>query len=60
MVMVGLLVTFLGFVVAVASLGLTSGVAGRMVLVLLGVAVSLFGVMGMVNRAFLQHAIWKK
>jgi hypothetical protein len=60
MVMSGLLVTFLGFAVSLASLGVTSSTAGRMGLVLLGVAVSLFGIMGMVNRAYLQHAIWKK
>jgi hypothetical protein len=60
MVLVGLLVTFLGFAVAVASLGLSAGVAGRLVLTLFGIAVSLFGIMGIVNRAYLRHAIWKK
>ena len=60
MAFAGLVVTFLGFVVAVASLGLSSSTGARMGLVLVGIAVSLIGIMGVLNRAYLQHAIWKK
>ena len=42
------------------SLGATSSVGGRMVMVLVGIAVSLVGIMGVLNRAFLSKAIWKK
>ena len=59
MILVGILVTLLGFVIIVLSLALGS-VGGRLAMVLLGLAVSLFGIMGVLNRAFLKNAIWKK
>ena len=59
MVPIGFLVTLLGFAVAVSGLGLTASLGGRLSLVLLGIAVSLFGIVGCVNRAYLRHAIWK-
>ena len=52
--------TFLGFIIAVLSLGLTASVSGRMVLVLIGLAVSLTGIIGVLNRAFLKNAIWRR
>ena len=60
MVVVGLFVTFLGFVISVASLGVASAVSGRLIMTLLGIGVSLFGIMGVLNPAYLKHAIWKK
>lgn len=60
MVFIGILVTFLGFVISLLGLGLTSGVGTRMVAALLGIAVSLFGIIGLINKAYLQNAIWKK
>ena len=60
MILIGLLVTFLGFVISVLSLALTSSVGGRLVIVLLGIAVSLFGIMGLLNKHYLKNAIWKK
>ena len=60
MILIGLLVTFLGFVISVLSLALTSSVGGRLVIVLLGIAVSLFGIMGLLNKHYLKTAIWKK
>ena len=60
MLVVGIFVTFLGFAISVASLGVASGVGGRLIMVLLGIAVSLFGIMGVLNSYFLKNAIWKK
>jgi len=60
MILIGLLVTFLGFVISVLSLTLASSVGGRLVLVLLGLAVSLFGIIGVLNKHYLKNAIWKK
>jgi len=60
MIIVGLVVTLLGFLISVGSLGAMSSVGGRMVMVLVGIAVSLVGIMGVLNRAFLSKAIWKK
>jgi hypothetical protein len=60
MVIAGLLVTLLGFVISVASLGIASGVGGRLIITLLGMAVSLFGIIGLLNPAYMKNAIWKK
>ena len=60
MIAAGIIVTLLGFLISVFSLGATSSVGGRMVMVLVGIAVSLVGIMGVLNRAFLSKAIWKK
>ena len=60
MVALGLVVTLLGFLLSVASLGMASSVNARMIIVLAGIAVSLFGIIGLINPAFLKNAIWKK
>jgi len=56
----GLIVTFLGFVIAVLGLGMTSSVNGRMIMALVGIAVSLFGIMGLIVTAYNKNAIWRK
>jgi hypothetical protein len=54
----GVLVAFLGFVISFSSLALGStGV--RSALIVLGLAVSIFGIVGILNPAHLKHAIWK-
>ncbi len=60
MILIGILVTFLGFVLAVASVAIASGVGVRLGIVLLGLAVSLFGIMRILNPIFLKSAIWRK
>lgn len=60
MAFVGLGITLLGFVIAVASLGVTPSVGGRMAMVLAGTLVSLFGIIGVLNPAHVKKAIWKK
>ena len=60
MALAGVVVTFLGFLISVMSLGMTSSVGGRMVMVLVGLAVCFIGIIGMINRAFLKNAIWRK
>ena len=60
MMIAGIAVTLLGFLISVASLGAMSSVSGRMVMVLVGIAVSLGGIIGVLNRAFLSKAIWRK
>ena len=57
---IGILVTFLGFAIAVMSLGMTSGVNGRMIMVLVGIAVSLFGIMGLIIPSYNKTAIWRR
>ena len=60
MILVGILLTLLGFAISVLSLAVTSSVGGRLAMVLVGLAVSLFGIMGVLNKAYLKNAIWKK
>jgi len=57
---VGILVTFLGFVIAVLSLGMAQSVGARLVMVLIGIVVSLFGIIGIINPAFQKKAPWRK
>ncbi len=60
MVAAGILVTLLGFVISVLSLAMTPSVGGRMAIVLIGLAMSLTGIIGIINRAFMKNAIWRK
>jgi len=60
MILLGLLITLLGFVISFLSLGITTSVNGRMVMVLIGIAVSFTGIIGVMNRAYLKNALWRK
>ena len=60
MVIAGIAVTLAGFACCLLSLGLTSSTAGRLSLVLLGIALSCLGILGMINSAYLKRAIWKE
>jgi len=57
---VGLAVTFLGFVIAFVSLGVTDSTGVRMVMVLAGIVVCLFGIMGVITPAYQKTWIWKR
>ena len=60
MALAGIVVTFVGFLIAAASVGVMSGAGGRLVMVLIGIAVSLFGILGMINPAYQKTAVWKR
>ena len=60
MALAGLIVTLLGFLISVASLGMGSSTGMRMGMTLVGLAVSLGGIFGMINPAFQKNANWKK
>ena len=60
MILLGLLLAIAGFVLSVLSLGLTSSVGVRLVMVLAGLAISLTGIIGVMNRGFLKTAIWRR
>ncbi len=60
MVFVGIVITFLGFLLAMLSPGLTSSTSGRLIFSLAGIAISLGGIIGVINPAYLKNAIWKK
>ena len=60
MIAAGIVITFLGFLISLLSLSLTTSVTGRLVIVLVGIAVSLIGIVGVLNRGFVKKAIWSK
>ena len=60
MAFAGLAITLLGWIIAVASLGVSSSGAVRLSMVGVGILVSLFGIMGVLNPAYMKNAIWKK
>lgn len=60
MVIAGLFVTLLGFLISVMSLGMTTSVEMRLGMILVGIVVSLFGILGLINTAYNKNAIWKK
>jgi hypothetical protein len=60
MALVGLLVTFGGFVLAAASVGISTSTGVRLGLVIVAIAISLFGIMGMINPAYAKDAVWKR
>jgi hypothetical protein len=60
MALAGLAVTLVGWLIAVGSLGLASGTGVRLGIVLVGILVSLGGIMGLINPAYQKDAIWKK
>jgi len=60
MVWAGLAITIIGFLISALSVGITSSVGGRMTLALIGLALCLTGIIGVINRAYLKNAIWKR
>ena len=60
MTIAGLVITIVGFLIAVLSVGMTTNNSMRLIIVLVGIAVSLTGILGVLNRACLSKAIWRK
>ena len=60
MVAVGLLIMLAGFLLSLLSLSLASSVGVRMALVLAGIAITFFGLIGVLNRSYLKNALWKR
>lgn len=60
MKLVGLACALGGWAVAVAGLFLTSSTVGRTLIACAGIAISLYGSLGVLNGYYLERAIWKK
>ena len=60
MALAGIIITLLGFLISVFSLSATSSTPGRLVIVLIGLAVILVGIIGVLNQAYMKNAIWRK
>jgi hypothetical protein len=57
--LVGLLLTVVGWLIPVIGLTLTQSVSARFVLAVVGIGISLIGILGVLNKAHLKNAIWK-
>ena len=60
MKLTGILCVLGGWAVAVGGLFLTSSTAGRTLIACAGIAISLYGSLGILNGYFLERAIWKR
>jgi hypothetical protein len=60
MAFVGLVLCVGGFALSVGGLALTASVAGRMIIAMIGIAISLAGIIGFVNRAYQKNAVWRR
>jgi hypothetical protein len=58
--LVGLIVTFVGFLLAATSVGITSSTTGRLGIVIVGIMITLVGILGVINPAYQKNAVWKK
>jgi hypothetical protein len=58
--LVGLAITFFGFLVAAGSVALSSNNSVRLGIVLAGIVISLIGIIGVINPAYQKNAVWKK
>ena len=60
MAIAGLLVTMLGFIISLLSLIMAESAGARLAIVLAGLAVSLIGIFGLLNPAYVKNAIWRQ
>lgn len=60
MTLAGVVVTLLGFLIAVFSLSISQNVNVRLVIVIVGILVSLGGIIGLINPAAMKNAVWRK
>ena len=56
----GILIILAGWVIAVSGLFIAAGNVGRALFACVGIAVSLFGILGVLNRYYLARAIWNR
>ena len=60
MKLVGILLALAGWLIPVVALTITQSLAARFALAVLGIIISLVGILVVLNKAHLEHAIWKK
>ena len=59
MKIVGLLMALAGWLIPILALPLTQSLTTRYILAVLGLAISLIGILGLLNKAHLKNALWK-
>ena len=60
MKLVGILLALAGWLLPVVALTITQSLMARFVLAVLGIIISLVGILVVLNKTHLEHAIWKK
>jgi len=55
----GLLLAVVGWLIPVVGLTLTQSLSARFIMVVIGIGISLFGILGVLNKAHMKNAIWK-
>jgi hypothetical protein len=60
MKLVGILLALVGWLLPVLALGWTSSNGARIVFCLVGIGITLTGILGVLNGAHQKEAIWKK
>ena len=59
MKIIGVLLAIVGWLIPLVGLTITQSTSARFVLALLGIAVTLFGILVVLNKSHLKEAIWK-
>jgi hypothetical protein len=59
MKLIGVLMALSGWLIPVLALPLTQSLTTRYVLAVVGLAISLTGILGLLNKGHLRKAIWK-
>ena len=57
---VGVVLTVAGWLLAVGGLFFTASIGGRALFAVLGIAVSVTGILGFLNAFYQTRAVWKK
>jgi len=60
MKIVGVLLALFGWLLPVVALSMTSSTGVRLVLCIVGIGITLTGILGVLNKAHLKQAIWKR
>ena len=60
MAFAGIVVTLVGFLLAAGSVGLAAANGVRLVIVLVGIAICLGGIFGILNPAYQKDVVWKR
>jgi len=60
MKIVGILLAVVGWMLPLVGLSMTSSMGARFVLCFLGIGITLTGIIGVLNKAHLKNAPWKR
>ena len=60
MKLVGVLIAIAGWLIPVVTLTITQSNAARLTMCIIGIGVSLVGILGVLNKAHQKEAVWKK